>query len=376
MNVENREVLIVNYAFSIFRGGGENFDLNICKEFNLSGINSSIVTVDPFFCKNKPATIDGIKIKYVRAFWFYDFSSYLKSINPKLSGVGYAMRILGQFSFEISVIFFIIRQKRNKNLLVLTTFLPFLTFFASNVLNISAYMRSPGPLLSPYERIFFRFIKVLCNGDAYRKLVKDYPNQVNYVEIGVGKFILPKTNKINDNNFTEIAIVGRLIPIKGIGQLLKILKIVNSIYPLKIHIFGDGVLKNKLVSQSFKLKLNNNVIMHGFLEKEKLYESLENLDCLLMNSKYDNFPNVLVEANALGLPVWAPNVGGIDLIIENRVNGFIVNKNLNINEKAESICEFIKFIKDGKFDSVEISRKCQMKFDWKRTIQNILELTN
>ena len=116
--------------------------------------------------------------------------------------------------------------------------------------------------------------------------------------------------------------------------------------------------------------------MHGFLEKEKLYNSLKNLDCLLMNSKYDNFPNVLLEANALGLPVWAPNVGGIDLIIEDKVNGFIVNKNLNINEKAESICEFIKFIKDGKFDSVDISRKCKMRFDWQKTTQNILKLIN
>ena len=376
MNRENKEILIVNYAFSIFKGGGENFDLNICKEFNLSGINSSIVTVDPFFFKNKPITIDGIKIKYVRAFWFYDFSLYLKTINTKLSGLGYAIRILGQFSFEISVILFLLKKKRNKDLLVLTTFMPFVTFFASNFLKIDSFMRAPGPLLSPYERIFFRYIKVLCNGDAYRKLVKDYPKQVNYVEVGVNKFIVPKTHTINDKKFTEIAIVGRLIPIKGISQLLKILKIVNLKYPLKIHIFGDGILKNKLISQSLILKLNKNIIMHGFLEKELLYNALKKLDCLLMNSKYDNFPNVLVEANALGLPVWAPNVGGIDLIIEDRVNGFIVNKNLNINQKAESICEFIKFIKDGKFDSFDISRKCKMKFDWQRTIQNILKLTN
>ena len=35
------------------------------------------------------------------------------------------------------------------------------------------------------------------------------------------------------------------------------------------------------------------------------------------------------------IPVWAPNVGGIDLIIEDKVNGFIVNKNLNINNDID-----------------------------------------
>ncbi len=375
MNQNDIKILIVNYAFSIFKGGGENFDFNICREFNLKGIDSSIVTVKPFFFKLKPTLIDGIKVKYVRAFWFYDFSQYLKSLNPNLSGIGYAIRILGQLSFEISVLFLIFKEKKNKDLLILTTYMPFVTFFTSKFLKIKSLMRSPGPFLSPYEKIFFRFIKVYCNGDAYRQLAKNYPAQISYVEVGVDKFIKPKVNKKYYDNITEVAIVGRLIPIKGISQLLEILKIVNLTSPLKIHIFGDGVLKEKLIIKSKKLQIEKNIIMHGFLNKDKLYNALKNIDCLLMNSKYDNFPNVLIEANAQGIPIWAPNVGGIDLIIEHKINGFIVNKNLSIDEKAASICEFIKFIKDGKFDSLAISRKCKARFDWKKTIKDILKLT-
>ena len=375
MHHNNIKILIINYAFSIFQGGGENFDMNICKEFNLKGIDSSIVTVRPFFYKFKPKLIDGINVKYVKAFWFYDFSMYIKSINPNLSSIGYAIRILGQLSFEISVLFLILNEKKNKDLLILTTYMPLVTFFTSKFLKIKSLLRSPGPFLSPYEKIFFRFIKIYCNGDAYRQLVKKYPSQISYVEVGVDKSIEPKVNKRNHKNLTEIAIVGRLIPIKGVSQLLEILKIVNRTYPLKIHIFGDGVLKDKLIMKSKQLKIKNNIIMHGFLKKDRLYNSLKNLDCLLLNSKYDNFPNVLIEANALGLPIWAPNVGGIDLIIENKKNGFIVNNDLSVDDKAASICEFIKFIKDGKFDSIDISRECKMRFDWEKTIEKILKIT-
>ena len=77
-----------------------------------------------------------------------------------------------------------------------------------------------------------------------------------------------------------------------------------------------------------------------------------------MNSFYDNFPNALIEANALGLPVWAPNVGGIDLIIQNNENGILVDKNLSDDESKIYIWIY-QFNQEGSFNSAEISNNCK-----------------
>jgi len=373
MSYQSSEVILINYAFSMFRGGGENFDYNIYLSLKKRGYKCKLITVKPLFLKFSPIIEKNINTKYIKGFWFYGFASYLKSLNKNLSKIAYLIRIIGQISFEI-LVFFYLFKKGKKYKFILSCGLPLITFLASKILKINSIMRAPGPFPTPYEKLFYPHINIVANGDAYRRLEKIYPNNIKYLEIGVDQSLSPINKKTLKGRPINMAFVGRLIPIKGILQLLDILKLVNDLYPLKLHIFGDGSLKDQIIKNSIKLKMEKNIILHGSLNKDDLFESLGKLDCLLSNSIYDNFPNALIEANAIGLPICGPNVGGIDLIIRNKINGIIFEPHISNIEKANSIFEFINLIIDGSFKSSKISEDCKKKFNWENTSYKLINI--
>ena len=206
------------------------------------------------------------------------FVTYLKLINKNFSKVGYALRIIGQASFEIAAFLYIKRQKR-KYKLVLSCGLPLITFLLSKIDKTNAIMRAPGPSQSLYEKIFYPFITKVANGDAFRKLKNLYPSNTFYLEIGVDQTLRVNINKELQNRPLTIAIVARLIPIKGVVELINILKTVNDLDPINIHIFGDGILREQLIKRAFELKLDKNIKMYGFLNKNELFNSMAALDC-------------------------------------------------------------------------------------------------
>lgn len=84
--------------------------------------------------------------------------------------------------------------------------------------------------------------------------------------------------------------------------------------------------------------------MLGVLERVKFlghktnpYPYVIKADLFMLTSEHEGFPNVLLEANALGLPVIAfACPGGINKIIEEGVNGFSV-ENGNVDAMVETI---------------------------------------
>ena len=64
---------------------------------------------------------------------------------------------------------------------------------------------------------------------------------------------------------------------------------------------------------------------------------MHDADLFLIGSRYEGFPNVLLEAGVLGIPVAGFNApGGISEIIEEGVNGFLAENN-NIRSLADII---------------------------------------
>ncbi len=146
---------------------------------------------------------------------------------------------------------------------------------------------------------------------------------------------LPKKIKFKKTNFLNIGFVGRLENEKGLNTFINTAKNINHPY-IKFSIFGDGSIK-------IDKKKVKKIKIYKWTKKEKIYKKI---DLLFVTSKIENCPLNVLEAKSYGIPTVTISKGGIEEIIENNKDGFLLNIKTNYN-KIEKI--FIKILNNYKF---------------------------
>ena len=158
---------------------------------------------------------------------------------------------------------------------------------------------------------------------------------------------LKKTNR----KHVKFITVGRLAKIKGHVRILKILSKINI--PFTYTIIGDGPLKEEILSEAKNLNIDKKINHIPYTNKVADY--LSESDCFLQGSLSEGFPNALLESCAVGTPAIAFDVpGGTKEIVENGVNGFLVNTEEEFINHLNNLPTFDpKFVSDSvykKFD--------------------------
>jgi glycosyltransferase involved in cell wall biosynthesis len=120
----------------------------------------------------------------------------------------------------------------------------------------------------------------------------------------------------------KIILVGRLAIEKGISRLLKIMLALPQEYSLTIA--GDGPLKNEILKEIKLLQLSDRVRLVGLVSD--VGKLIAEHDLMVLTSITEGFPNVVLESLAIGVPVVAFQVGGIQVILKNHFNGFIISQ--------------------------------------------------
>ena len=122
--------------------------------------------------------------------------------------------------------------------------------------------------------------------------------------------------------YKNVVAIGNLSARKGFDNLLKVFSRLKN-ENILLHILGDGKDREMLHQMRDFLGLEH-VIFHG--RQENPYEFLKYADLFILSSRYEGFPNVLLEAGACGTYSLANNCpGGINEIIQEEINGEISN---------------------------------------------------
>ncbi|WP_295231686.1 glycosyltransferase [uncultured Chryseobacterium sp.] len=135
------------------------------------------------------------------------------------------------------------------------------------------------------------------NNDLFRNFEVTNQMKVLYNPVNV----MPSNNYSLSNEKFRIITVGRLIPVKNqvlIPEAIQLLENKNSIF---LEIVGEGHLRGKL--EFYKGKININLIGNS----NNVTKYLANSDCFILSSNSEGFPNALLEAMAMGLPVISTN---------------------------------------------------------------------
>ena len=159
-----------------------------------------------------------------------------------------------------------------------------------------------------------------------------------------------------DGSKFNILWAGRLTEQKGVSDLIKIVELVNSSkYKNEIvwNICGDGLERDKILDLEKKW---NNVKYFGHVESKYMASLYKKNNLFISTSAWEGFPYNLLEAQSVGLPVLSYNVSGCNEIIENGINGILVE---NTNQFVKGLQKIV----DGKYFFRDIDKFINRKFD-------------
>ncbi len=123
-----------------------------------------------------------------------------------------------------------------------------------------------------------------------------------------------------------IVSVGRLVPWKGMKELIEIMPAILPVVPdAKLIIIGDGPEKNSLEETIRFLNISDKITLTGRLAQEKVFQYVKAADLFVLNTLYEGFSHQIIETMALGTPVITTAVGGNPEIIRNTENGVLVS---------------------------------------------------
>lgn len=141
----------------------------------------------------------------------------------------------------------------------------------------------------------------------------------------------------------NICIVAKLHRNKGHEWALRALLSADS-PDFRLHIIGDGPERRNLENLCRQLSAGEKVKFYGFFNDPR--KLLEKFDVALLPSLGEGIPLSLLEAMSLGIPALATKVGGIPEIVNDGVNGLLVEP-----ENAGQLLEAFKKLTDAKFYS-------------------------
>ncbi|NJO99251.1 MAG: glycosyltransferase, partial [Pleurocapsa sp. CRU_1_2] len=134
--------------------------------------------------------------------------------------------------------------------------------------------------------------------------------------------------------------VGRLNPQKDFPNLLNAFAQVRKQQAAHLIILGEGQERQKLESIIDKLNISNDVLLPGFVTNP--YPYMKRASCLVLSSKDEGLPTVLIEAMACGCPVVATDCpSGPEEILARGTYGLLVAVK-NSEALGEAMLETLK----------------------------------
>ncbi|HEY4210718.1 MAG TPA: glycosyltransferase [Steroidobacteraceae bacterium] len=219
---------------------------------------------------------------------------------------------------------------------------------SSIVTQVIAGYRRPGWWAMAYRHFYRRLDRLVCQSRYMRdELVERYGypidksvvinNPVDAERIRELAGAKAADSPERDPARIELLAVGRLSWEKGFDLLIDALALCRR-PALRLTILGEGPLRGDLALRARDQGVEGQVTFAGF--QSNPYPFFAKADALVVSSRYEGFPNVVLEALACGTPVIATrSPGGTAEILEN-VPGCVLVADVSAQSLATAIAGF------------------------------------
>jgi len=185
----------------------------------------------------------------------------------------------------------------------------------------------------------------------------------------------PKTSPTADAaRVPNVLFVGRLVWRKGAQYLVDAAPQILSKYPdAKIRIVGLGEQKASLEKRVENLKITHAVEFLGKVSASQLRELYSQTDVFVQPSLYEPFGITILEAMSFSKPVIASCVGGIPEIINQGVDGLLVEPG-NVLQLGGSILSLFSDSSIRRKYGRNAYEKVRTEFTWAKVARRTLKL--
>ena len=277
-----------------------------------------------------------------------------------------------RFIKSIVCFFLALKLFKTENILILSFQSNIISIILSKILRCKIIIRlntSPEKYINTTIKkfIFYFFYKlsneIIVNSLEFKRRLKKILNlnsHAIYNAIGLPKKInKKKIYFFNHFKGLKIISIGRLTDQKDHLTLIKALNLLKKeSIKFKLYLIGQGNNYNKINNFIKDYKLINNIKLAGF--KSKAYEYINSADLFILSSKYEGLPNVLLEAQFLGVPIISSNcpTGPKEILINGKAG--TLYKTGDYRDLSYKIKLFIKnkfiFDKQVKFAKKNLTR--------------------
>lgn len=157
------------------------------------------------------------------------------------------------------------------------------------------------------DKIFVTYNGIDCDKNEYYVSKKEF---------------LARYNIDYDENDVFIGILARLDKVKDHLTFMKAVKEVSNNYKIKALIAGEGPEKEELQDIAKEYGIEKNVYFLGYVKDPFSFLNAIDINCL--TSLSESFPYTILEGAKLNKTVITTDVGGINKLVKNGENGFLI----------------------------------------------------
>jgi glycosyltransferase involved in cell wall biosynthesis len=173
-------------------------------------------------------------------------------------------------------------------------------------------------------------IEVIYNGVDFAKVEKITHKDVSEFKLSLG---------IGDRT-PLVGGIFRLGPEKRPFDFVAVIKIVKKqVSNLKVLVAGSGVLEREVEQRIIREGLEDTITLLG--RRSDIFVVMKSCDVILHTAENEGSPNILMEAESLGVPVVATTAGGIPEVVENRVSGLLHSVG-DVENLSESVVRILR----------------------------------
>ena len=284
----------------------------------------------------------------------------------------------------------LMRFFNKKNIILIAYESNIFAIFLSKILRIPVIVRSNaspiGYLDNAFKKYIFRFFfnlanLVLVNSKEFKikiDTILKIKSKILYNSI-IGENLLKKLSnqkipKIHlKKKAYKIVIIGRLVDQKDHITSLKALNLLKNKINFYIFIIGKGELMNNLKKFCKHNKLEDKIKFIGY--KKNIYPYLKWSDALVLSSKFEGSPNVLIESISMNKITISSNCStGPKEILTNGKGGYLFRTS-DYKDLAKKI-EISYFEKKITFQKKIFARKTIDRFSIEKNSKKLIQYIN